>query len=175
MATSDVAALKDALRDALERRGVMGDLRATMRREIFSAMEDPQDVRPHLASENLLINELIREYLAFNEYKHTLAVFLPETGQPEEPLDRTILAQRTHLPCQAGSAGSVPLLYALLSSPERTKTDHAMLPALPQPASTPQKPLIAPPALIPRAGSSQQAQPAAASTRRAAAPPPIIF
>lgn len=32
-----------------------------------------------------MINELIREYLIFNGYQHTLAVFLPESGQPSSP------------------------------------------------------------------------------------------
>lgn len=34
--------------------------------------------------ENAVINELIREYLEFNGYHHTLSVFLPESGHPEE-------------------------------------------------------------------------------------------
>ena len=32
-----------------------------------------------------MINELIREYLIFNGYQHTLAVFLPESGQTSSP------------------------------------------------------------------------------------------
>ena len=30
-----------------------------------------------MPNENLIINELIREYLEFNKYKHALSVFLP--------------------------------------------------------------------------------------------------
>ena len=34
------------------------------------------DPQPRVSDENLLINELIRDYLSYNAYKHTLGVFL---------------------------------------------------------------------------------------------------
>ena len=51
--------------------------------------------RPPVPDENLLINELIREYLAFNKYRNTLSVLITEAGQPAMPLDRDFLADRT--------------------------------------------------------------------------------
>lgn len=40
-----------------------------------------QDVpKPKLSNENLIINELIREYFEYNGYRHALSVFLPGTG-----------------------------------------------------------------------------------------------
>lgn len=36
-----------------------------------------EDARPEPCNENLIINELIREYLIFNGYRDTLSVFLP--------------------------------------------------------------------------------------------------
>ena len=33
--------------------------------------------KPPVSNENLVINELIREYLIFNGYRETLSVFLP--------------------------------------------------------------------------------------------------
>merc|ERR1740130_1821613 len=36
----------------------------------------------------MMMNELIREYLEFNQYRHTLSVFLSESGQPAERLRR---------------------------------------------------------------------------------------
>lgn len=46
------------------------------------------------SNENLLINELIREYLIFNGYRETLSVFLPEAGQPAvRPFDRQFLVR----------------------------------------------------------------------------------
>lgn len=40
---------------------------------LFNLQSEP---RPSLSNENLLINELIREYLAFNKYKYTESVLL---------------------------------------------------------------------------------------------------
>ena len=34
------------------------------------------DARPPLSSENLLVNELIREYLEFNDYRHSLSTLV---------------------------------------------------------------------------------------------------
>lgn len=34
------------------------------------------EARPTLSNENMLINELIREYLEFNNYKYTLSVLM---------------------------------------------------------------------------------------------------
>ena len=58
--------LKDALREALERRGTLSTLRAQVRREVFSAMEDGGDAQHPTPPENVVLNELIREYLEFN-------------------------------------------------------------------------------------------------------------
>lgn len=116
--------LKAALREALEQKGVLGAMKAQMQSEVFTALDDADDPRPRLSDENMLINELIREYLHFNSYRHALSVFLSETGQPEQSLNREVLAQRTHLPaglCSSGEAGpagaQLPLLYALLAPP----------------------------------------------------------
>jgi lisH domain-containing protein FOPNL len=48
---------------------------------------DPQDERkPDPPREVFLINELIRDYLEFQGYKHTLSVFLPgPLAQSYEP------------------------------------------------------------------------------------------
>ena len=96
--SAEVSELREALRDALDRRGVLRGLKAQLRAEVFSTLEDGDDVRPSLPHENLLINELIREYLAFNNYGHTLSVFLPEAGQPVEPLRRDFLQGQMRLP-----------------------------------------------------------------------------
>lgn len=63
-----------AVRETLESRGVLGQLKARIRAEVFSALDDQQEPRPALSHENLLINELIREYLEFNKYRYTASV-----------------------------------------------------------------------------------------------------
>ena len=138
-----VADLKDALREALERRGVLDQLRANVRAEVFQAMEDTEDPPPEMSSENLVINELIRDYLAFNNYKHTLAVFSPEVGLPAEPLRRQYIAQQTRLPLHVGNrrGAELPLLYALTTKPSA--------PASTAPAAYQQSALEPPPAAAP--------------------------
>ncbi|KAM9057733.1 centrosomal protein 20 isoform 1-T2 [Megaptera novaeangliae] len=86
-----VAELKAVLKDTLEKRGVLGHLKARIRAEVFNALDDESEPRPSLSHENLLINELIREYLEFNKYKYTASVLIAESGQPIVPLDRQFL------------------------------------------------------------------------------------
>eukprot|EP00913_Durusdinium_trenchii_P011013 g10337.t1 len=81
--TASLDELKQALIQTLETRGVLGQVKAKVRAEIFAALDDEKVQRPNLPRENALINELIREYLEYNGYYHTLSVLLPETGHPE--------------------------------------------------------------------------------------------
>lgn len=62
------------LKDTLEKRGALGQIKARMRAEVFNALDDQSVPRPALSHENLLINELIREYLDYNKYKYTASV-----------------------------------------------------------------------------------------------------
>ena len=124
--SAEVSELREALRDALDRRGVLRGLKAQLRAEVFSTLEDGDDVRPTLPHENLLINELIREYLAFNNYGHTLSVFLPEAGQPVEPLRRDFLQGQLRLPEVESTAPeatdqALPLLYSLCAGAPTTR------------------------------------------------------
>ena len=55
-------------------------MKARIRAEIFNTLNERPTKKPELSNENLILNELIREYLVFNNYTHTLAVLLPESG-----------------------------------------------------------------------------------------------
>ncbi|XP_032896167.1 centrosomal protein 20 isoform X3 [Amblyraja radiata] len=92
-----VSELKAVLKETLEKRGVMGQLKARIRAEVFSALDDQSEPRPPLSHENLLINELIREYLEFNKYKYTASVLTAEAGQPEIPLERQFLVNELNI------------------------------------------------------------------------------
>ncbi|KAM8842786.1 centrosomal protein 20 [Synchiropus picturatus] len=109
-----VTELKCAVRDTLESKGVLGQLKARIRAEVFGALDDQSQPRPPLSHENLLINELIREYLDYNQYRHSSSVLTAESGQPDVPLDRKFLASELHV-CEDASSRSVPLLYGLVS------------------------------------------------------------
>ncbi|KIZ07015.1 hypothetical protein MNEG_0942 [Monoraphidium neglectum] len=116
-ASSSVAELKDALKDAMERNGGLRKLQAHARAEAYRALSAAEDaLRPEPSSETLLVNELIREYLIFNGLRETLSVFLPESGQPaSRPFDRSFLSQQLNLAHTPHSA-KVPLLYSLVAA-----------------------------------------------------------
>ena len=63
------------VKKSLEQRGVLDQLKARIRAEVYSAIEHPEECRQIVGKENILINELIREYLEFNKYKYSLSVF----------------------------------------------------------------------------------------------------
>ncbi|XP_064808224.1 lisH domain-containing protein FOPNL [Oncorhynchus masou masou] len=109
-----ITELKCALRESLESRGVLGQLKARIRAEVFNALDDQSEPRPTLSHDNLVINELIREYLEFNKYRYTASVLTAESGQPEVPLDRQFMANELKV-VEDPSSRSVPLLYGLLS------------------------------------------------------------
>ncbi|MEE6497522.1 hypothetical protein FKM82_002763 [Ascaphus truei] len=109
-----VSDLKAVLKDTLEKRGVLGQLKAQVRAEVFNALDDRSEPRPVLSHENLLINELIREYLEFNQYKYTASVLSAESGLSDIPLDRPFLAKELNIVEDANSR-SVPILYGILS------------------------------------------------------------
>ncbi|XP_074741587.1 centrosomal protein 20 isoform X3 [Strix uralensis] len=107
-----VAELKAVLKDTLEKRGALGQIKARIRAEVFNALDDQSEPRPPLSHENLLINELIREYLEYNKYKYAASVLTAESGQPEVPLDRQFLAKELNI---VEDANGKPLLYGILS------------------------------------------------------------
>ncbi|NXI63607.1 FOPNL protein, partial [Anseranas semipalmata] len=102
------------LKDTLEKRGALGQIKARIRAEVFNALDDQSEPRPTLSHENLLINELIREYLEYNKYKYAASVLTAEAGQPEVPLDRQFLVKELNI-VEDASGKSVPLLYGIIS------------------------------------------------------------
>ena len=110
-----VESLKKALIETLESKGILNSLKAQVRTEVFQALSDPSTSKPHLNNENLLINELIREYLMFNNYKYTDSVLVAETGQPQVQLERSFLCKELNV-TDTRESSQVPLLYSLLES-----------------------------------------------------------
>ncbi|XP_055453759.1 centrosomal protein 20 isoform X2 [Psammomys obesus] len=104
-----VSELKAVLKDTLEKKGVLGHLKARIRAEVFNALDDDCEPRPSLSHENLLINELIREYLEFNNYKYTASVLIAESGQPAVPLDRQFLIHELNA-FEEAKDNSIPFL-----------------------------------------------------------------
>ncbi|XP_072039312.1 centrosomal protein 20-like [Amphiura filiformis] len=111
---ASVQELKAVLKSTLEKRGVLGQIKARVRAEVFSALDDETDPRPPLSNENMLINELIREYLEFNKYKYTTSILMAESGQPQTPLDRQFLVNELNI-TEDSTTAQIPLLYGILS------------------------------------------------------------
>ncbi|XP_013392432.1 lisH domain-containing protein FOPNL [Lingula anatina] len=108
--------LKTVVKETLEKRGVLGQIKARVRAEVFNALDDQADPRPPLSNENMIINELIREYLEYNKYKYTASVMLAETGQPKTPLNREFLAEQLNVvEDKTASSLKLPLLYSIIA------------------------------------------------------------
>lgn len=107
--------LKKVLKETLENKGVMNQLKAQVRSEVFNAMDDKTAEKPKLSNENLLINELIREYFEFNNYNYASSVLTAESGQPNMPLERDFIAQELGV-AENDRTKAVPLLYSLVHS-----------------------------------------------------------
>ncbi|KAK7493289.1 hypothetical protein BaRGS_00015415 [Batillaria attramentaria] len=106
--------LKEVVKKSLETRGVLTQVKARIRAEVFSALDKPTESRPAVSNENVLINELIREYLEFNKYHYAASVLAAESGMAKEPLDREFLRAELNVVEDAPSR-SIPLLYSIVS------------------------------------------------------------
>ena len=126
-------ALKDALRTSLEQTGSLQEAKARLRADVFAALNgeggvvgaNAQTVQasPH----NMVLNELIAEYLAYNGYYHTLSVFVPETGSPSDRIPPEVLRSQLKLPSPHPEASSLPILYqtlALMQEPLPADRNH---------------------------------------------------
>jgi len=111
----------EAVKDCLEEKGVLEKLSAEVRSHVMQILKNEDQnssgQKPILktSSQNFVINELIKEYLEWNELKHTRDVLVSESGHPKESLSRNQLEEL--LQVQTGlNARRVPLLYTLVSS-----------------------------------------------------------
>lgn len=105
--------LKNVLRETLEQKGVLNEVKAKIRAEIFTALDSENVGKPPLSNENMVINEMIREYLEYNKYYNTASVLVTETGQPSEaPFDRQFLQKKFGITATKGK--QLPLLYDLI-------------------------------------------------------------
>lgn len=75
-----------ALKETLRRTGTLHHVRATLRADIYHCLTDcltkENNRTPTPPPENILINEVIADYLAFNGYLNTLSVLATESGTP---------------------------------------------------------------------------------------------
>ena len=79
-----------AVRDTLESRGVLDQLKARIRAEVFSALDDRSEPRPPLSHHNLLINQLVGDYLEFNQYRYAASVLKAGECDPATARDSRV-------------------------------------------------------------------------------------
>ena len=129
--------LTNALDDTLRANGVAAQIKARLRAEVFQVLEGGNQAlvepAPCPSNETMLVNELIKEFMAFNGYKHALSVFELESGQPKEnKLPRRLLAKELNLDLglpnaetrgKDGARKEIPLLYLVLQAMRELESD----------------------------------------------------
>ncbi len=111
---ANVNDLKAAIKDILQTNGTLDKVRAQIRESIFQAIENNDTPKPKIPEENLIINELIREYFNYMGYYHSSSVFISESGHPEEPpIDRHFISKELNIN-EDSKSKSIPLLYSIL-------------------------------------------------------------
>ena len=110
---SDSTDLKAALRAALESKGVLKDIKAKLRAEVFHCLEDKTVELPDKPRDVHIANEIIREYMTNFNLTNSLSVFMEEGGQPAElSADRQFLASELGLRLRPDE--KEPLLVVIL-------------------------------------------------------------
>ena len=116
----------DTVEKALKDNGVLEHLACQVRVEILQVLKSSLKVTQEKkviaeTTNNFLINELIKEYLEFNGYKHSANILSVESGQPSKRVERNDLenALKIHT---GPNAKQVPLLYSMVTS-FRTKNE----------------------------------------------------
>ena len=106
--------LKSSLKETLINRGVLNKIKAQMRQEIFNIIDNDQDSKPNLTKENLIINELIKEYFKYNNYNYALNVFQSETGQNKIIFNREDITKELNI-IEGENNKNKPILYSIIS------------------------------------------------------------
>lgn len=116
--TASADELRDALRSSLEQRGVLGDVRAKLRAEIFKAI-DTNEAPERMPIETVVVCDLFRDFLRFAGYSQTLSVFEAEAGLGDE-LTREALAR------DLGVVDDVPVVYSVVEVAKRGRRDKVL-------------------------------------------------
>ena len=120
---TSVEELKNALKETLEQRGVLNQIKAIMRQEIYESIENDDNPKPQLSEENLIINELIKEYLDYKKYSYSSSVFQSESGQPKDTFNRDTISKELNI-IESESNKQKPLLYSILFGLENQDVNY---------------------------------------------------
>ena len=126
---NDNTDLKSAVRDALERKGVISDIRARLRASVYHCLEDKCTPPSANKSKDLYIStELVRDFLFSMNLSSTLAVFCQELGEASEiHSDREFIAGELGFSISSRDddvhGDSIPLLTLLLQQ-QKSKREY---------------------------------------------------
>ena len=110
--------LPDAVKASLEEKGVLGEIRARIRKEVVKTLrenEDPVPPQNKKSGDKILIRELIKEYLSWAGLEQTGEVLALEGGGAGRLLGRQELEARLGVEC-GGNAKELPLLFSIVST-----------------------------------------------------------
>jgi lisH domain-containing protein FOPNL len=112
-----LANLGSIVKDSLEKKGVMKELKAHVRAEVYHTLEDKSTPCPKKPQEGpiFLASELLRDYLMSLELRNTLSVYLEEGGQPVDTIqiDRHFIGEELGINL-INYDSNVPLLMILI-------------------------------------------------------------
>ena len=108
--------LKSSLKESLINKGILNEIKAHMRQEIYNILDNDNDInqKPKLTKENIIINELIKEYFNFNGYKFSSNVLQSEVGQTNNNLNRNDIIRELNI-IENENNKNKPILYSILS------------------------------------------------------------
>lgn len=111
----------DSIKDYLENGDTLRSLRGQTRAAVTSILSKNSKsfVPPEAPDEVKLINELIREYLAWNGYNNSEKVLSDEAGQSTERLGRDLLSSKLNV-MDDGRTVKIPLMYYIVSAFQKT-------------------------------------------------------
>ena len=93
--------LKSSLKESLINKGILNEIKAHMRQEIYNILDNDNDndinQKPKLTKENIIINELIKEYFNFNGFKFSSNVLQSEVGQTNNNLNRNDIIRELNI------------------------------------------------------------------------------
>jgi len=106
-----------AVTSSLKESGFLNEVECQTRKEVLKALvgDGSGAADQDKPESNFVINELIREYLDWNNLSQTSQVLVLESGQPQTPVQRSDI--ESALKIQTGPNSSrVPLLYTIVSA-----------------------------------------------------------
>ncbi|XP_075231131.1 centrosomal protein 20-like [Lycorma delicatula] len=120
MSVASEEELMKAVTESLNEMGSLSKLTAITRAEVLTVLnsknnEIDKDKIPRLNSTVNLINELIREYLTWLDYRCTSSTLIAESGMSDAPVPRSVLLRELNVQ-DKGNSSDLPVLLSLVST-----------------------------------------------------------